>query len=99
MKKTYNLGYEKGQYYLEYSMPGNSEGRLNIDEKTMELDSALFYKMLFEKASERLEIIICNKIDETNEKQVYKKGMRVCETLQLLCDEICREINQKCFKE
>lgn len=21
MKKTYNLGYEKGKYYLEYSMP------------------------------------------------------------------------------
>lgn len=29
MKKTYNLGYEKGKYYLEYSMPKNDEeGRL-----------------------------------------------------------------------
>ena len=25
MKKTYNLGYEKGKYYLEYSMPKNDE--------------------------------------------------------------------------
>ena len=58
MKKTYNLGYEKGQYYLEYSMPGNSEGRLNIDEKTMELDSALFYKMLFEKASQTVDKVV-----------------------------------------
>ena len=25
MKKTYNLGYEKGKYYLEYSMPMNDK--------------------------------------------------------------------------
>ncbi|PWM26331.1 MAG: hypothetical protein DBX40_03615 [Clostridiales bacterium] len=99
MKKIYNLGYENGKYYLEYSMPENDEGRLDIDEKTMELDSVRFYKMFFEKATESMEIIISNKIEETNEKQVYKKGERVCETLQLLCDEICKEINKKCFKE
>ena len=45
MKKTYNLGYEKGKYYLEYSMPKNDEGRLVIDEKKMELDSVKLYKM------------------------------------------------------
>ena len=73
MKKTYNLGYEKGKYYLEYSMPKNDEGRLVIDEKKMELDSVKLYKMFFEKA-------------------------RVCATIQSLCDEICKEINKKCFE-
>lgn len=58
MKKTYNLGYEKGKYYLEYSMPKNDEGRLVIDEKKMELDSVKLYKMFFEKATESIEIII-----------------------------------------
>ena len=99
MRKTYNLGYEKGKYYLEYSMPKNDEGRLFIDEKKMELDSIKFYKMVFEKATESIEIIIDNKINEDNGEQVCKKGARVCMTLQSLCDEICREINKKCFKE
>ena len=49
MKKTYNLDYEEGQYYIEYSMPENEEGKLIIDEKKMELDSVRFYKMFFEK--------------------------------------------------
>lgn len=74
MKKTYNLGYEKGKYYLEYSMPKNDEGRLVIDEKKMELDSVKLYKMFFEKATESIEIIIDNKIDENNDEQVRKKG-------------------------
>ena len=72
MKKTYNLGYEKGKYYLEYSMPKNDES---------------------------IEIIIDNKIDENNDEQVRKKGARVCATIQSLCDEICKEINKKCFKD
>ena len=97
MKKTYNFGYEKGKYYLEYSMPKNDEGRLVIDEKKMELDSVKLYKMFFEKATESIEIIIDNKIDENNDEQVRKKGARVCTTIQSLCDEICKEINKKCF--
>lgn len=99
MKKTYNLTYEKGKYYLEYSMPQNDEGKLIIDGKKMELDSAQLYRMFFEKATESIEIIISNKISEDNEEQVLKKGKRVCETIQSLCDEICKEINKKCFKE
>lgn len=98
MKKTYNLGYEKGKYYLEYSMPKNDEGRLVIDEKKMELDSVKLYKMFFEKATESIEIIIDNKIDENNDEQVRKKGARVCATIQSFCDEICKEINKKCFE-
>ena len=58
MKKTYNLGYEKGKYYLEYSMPKNDEGRLVIDEKKMELDSVKFYKMFFEKSSTCLQLFV-----------------------------------------
>ena len=65
----------------------------------MELDSVKLYKMFFEKATESIEIIISNKIDEGNSEQIRKKGMRVCETIQSLCDEICKEINKKCFKE
>ena len=99
MKKTYNLGYEKGKYYLEYSMPKNDEGRLVIDEKKMELDSVKLYKMFFEKATESIETIIDNKIDENNDEQVPKKGARVCATILSLCDEICKEINKKCFKD
>lgn len=49
MKKTYNLGYEEGRYYIEYSMPGNNEGKLVIDEKTMELDSVELYKMFLKE--------------------------------------------------
>ena len=101
MRKTYNLGFEKGKYYLEYSMPENDEGRLYIDEKKMELDSVSFYKMLFEKTTERIEIIISNKIDDNDnvEEHIRKKGTRVCETIQSLCNEICKEINKKCFKD
>ena len=58
MKKTYNLGYEKGKYYLEYSMPKNDEGRLVIDEKKMELDSVKLYKMFFEKSSTCLQLFV-----------------------------------------
>ena len=77
MKKTYNLGYEKGKYYLEYSMPKNDEGRLVIDDKKMELDSVKLYKMFFLFSTESIEIIIYNKIDENNDEQVRKKGARV----------------------
>lgn len=98
MKKTYNLNYEQGKYYLEYSMPENDEGQLVIDEKTMELDSVKLYKMFFERATERIEIVIINKIDESIDERIRKKGIRVCETLQSLCNDICHEINAKCFK-
>lgn len=98
MKKTYNLGYEEGRYYIEYSMPGNNEGKLVIDEKTMELDSVELYKMFFERVTESIEIVLSNKIDESVDEKVRKKGMRVCETIQSLCNDICDEINGKCFK-
>lgn len=98
MKKTYNLGYEEGRYYIEYSMPGNNEGKLVIDEKTMELDSVELYKMFFEKVTESIEIVLSNKIDESVDEKVRKKGMRVCETIQSFCNDICDEINGKCFK-
>lgn len=98
MKKTYNLNYVQGKYYLEYSMPENGEGQLSIDEKTMELDSVKFYKMFFEKVTEKIEIVILNKIDANCDEQIRKKGIRVCETLQALCNDICQEINEKCFK-
>ncbi|SDM59075.1 hypothetical protein [Lachnospira pectinoschiza] len=97
MKKTYNLRYEDGNYIIEYSMPENSEGTLLIDEKNMELDSAKFYKMVFEKVSEEIEIVIVNLIDNDLDTRIVKKGARVCETLQSLCDDICNEINKKCF--
>lgn len=99
MKKIYNLGYEKGHYFLEYNMPKNKEGKLLIDEKKMELDSGKFYKMLFEQTTEEIEISICNKIGTDVNDNIQKKGIRVAETLQLLCDEICKEINKKCFKD
>ena len=99
MKKTYNLDYEEGQYYIEYSMPENEEGKLIIDEKKMELDSVKFYKMLFEKTKENIEIVLLNKIDENVNEQVRKKGARVCETIQSLCNDICKEINKKCFND
>ena len=98
MKKTYNLGYEEGRYYIEYSMPGNNEGKLVIDEKTMELDSVELYKMFFERVTESIEIVLSNKIDESVDEKVRKKGMRVCETIQSLCNDICDEINEKCFE-
>ena len=98
MKKTYNLGYEQGNYYLEYSMPENNEGKLLIDEKTMELDSVKFYKMFFEKVNEKIEIKICNIIDEDVDEKIRKKGQRVVETIQALTDDICNEINKKCFE-
>lgn len=98
MKKTYNLGYEEGRYYIEYSMPGNNEGKLVIDEKAMELDSVELYKMFFERVTESIEIVLSNKIDDSVDEKVRKKGMRVCETIQSLCNDICDEINGKCFK-
>ena len=97
MRKTYNLKYEQGKYVLEYSMPDNKEGKLIIDEKKMELDSAKFYKLLFENVDEKTEIVIVNKIDKDIDAPIVKKGARVSETLQSLCDEICKEINKKCF--
>ena len=89
MKKTYNLDYEEGQYYIEYSMPENEEGKLIIDEK----------KMFFEKTTENIEIELVNKIGENVNEQVRKKGARVCETIQSLCNDICKEINKKCFND
>ena len=97
MKKTYNVGYEDGKYVIEYSMPGNKEGALEIEEKNMELDSAKFYKMIFEKVNEEIEIVIANQISTDLDSRIIKKGARVCETLQSLCDDICKEINKKCF--
>lgn len=97
MKKTYNLGYEKGHYFLEYSMPKNDEGRLIIDEKRMELDSVKLYRMFFEKAIEEVDITICCRFEESVDEKIQKKGKRVCDTIQALCDEICKEINKKCF--
>ncbi len=97
MKKTYNLRYEDGNYIIEYSMPGNKEGALKIDEKNMELDSAQFYKMVFEKVNEEIEIVIANKISDGLNTNIVKKGARMCEALQSLCDDICKEINKKCF--
>ncbi len=99
MKKTYNLRYEPGKYILEYSMPDNKEGKLIIDEKKMELDSVKFYKLLFESVDEKIDITICNKVVEGIDSSIMKKGERVSETLQSLCDEICKEINKKCFSE
>ncbi len=97
MKKTYNLRYEAGNYIIEYSMPGHKEGLLKIDEKTMELDSAKFYKIVFEKVNEEIEIVIDNQIKDDLDTSIVKKGTRVCETLQSLCNDICKEINKKCF--
>ncbi|WP_022769936.1 hypothetical protein [Butyrivibrio sp. NC2007] len=97
MRKTYNVRYEGGKYIIEYSLPGNKEGTLEIDEKNMELDSAKFYKMVFEKVNEEIEIVIANQISTTLDASIVKKGTRVCETLQSLCDDICKEINKKCF--
>lgn len=97
MKKTYNVRYEDGNYIIEYSMPGNKDGSLKIDEKNMELDSAKFYKMLFEKVDEEIEIVIANQIKDDLDTSIVKKGARVCETLQSLCNDICKEINKKCF--
>lgn len=97
MKKTYNVRYENGSYLIEYSMPENNEGTLVIDEKNMELDSSKFYKMVFENVDEEIEIIIVNHISADLDTTIVKKGARVCETLQSLCDEICKEINKKCF--
>ena len=99
MKKTYNLSYKEGKYYIEYSMPENEEGKLIIDEKKMELDSVQLYKMFFEKTAESIEIILVNKIDENVDERVLKKGRRMCETIQSLCKDICEEINKKCFAE
>ena len=99
MKKTYNLDYEEGQYYIEYTMTENEEGKLIIDEKKMELDSVKFYKIFFEKTKENIEIVLLNKIDENVNEQVRKKGARVCETIQSLCKDICKEITKKCFKD
>ena len=96
MKKTYNLYYEQGKYYCEYSKPGNVEEKLVINEKDMEIDSAQLYRVFFEKTSERIEIVIKNKITDSI---VNKKAERICRTLQELCDEICLEINKKCYSE
>lgn len=97
MKKTYNVRYEAGNYIVEYSLPGNKEGALKIDEKNMELDSAKFYKMIFEKVNEEIEIVIVNQINDDMDINIVNKGVRVCETLQSLCNDICKEINKKCF--
>ena len=80
-------------------MPGNTEGKLMIDEKKMELDSVKLYKMLFENTKEPIEILIVNTIEEGVDDGAKKKGLRVCKTIQELCDEICKEINKKCFPE
>lgn len=99
MKKTYNLGYARGAFFLEYDMPQNKEGKLLINEKNMELDSSKLYTMMFERVTEHIDIKIVNKIDESVDLKIRKKGQRVTETLQELCDDICKEINDKCFAD
>ena len=49
MKKTYNLDYEEGQYYIEYSMPENEEGKLIIDEKRWSWIQLDFIKCFLKK--------------------------------------------------
>ena len=98
MKKTYNLGYEKGKYYLEYSMPKNDEGRLVIDEKKMELDSVKLYKIFFEKATESIEIIIDNKIDENNDEQVRKKGAGFARLFNLFATRFAKRLIRNASK-
>ncbi len=90
------MKYEKGKYYFEYSLPDNNEDKLIIYEKNMELDSAKFYKVFFEKITAKTEIEICNKV-ESEDENVIKKGKRICETMQELCNSICKEINKQCF--
>lgn len=99
MKKTYNLSYDKGFYIVEYSLPNNNDGQILIDEKKMELDSAKLYKMIFENVNDFIEVIIKDNFSKDTSPDVVKKGLRVRDTLQSLCTEICNEINKKCFSE
>lgn len=97
MKKTYNIEYTDGNFVIRYSMPEKKERPIIIDGKKMELDSAEFYNVIFENTNEEIEVRMQNKIAKDVSQEIRKKGVRVCETLQELCDEICKEINQKCF--
>lgn len=86
------------KYILTYSQPGKEGEPFSIDEQKMEFDTTKFYQYVFQDVHDVVEIKIVNEMKEEDmESKKYKKGLRVLSTIEDLCTEICKGINEKCF--
>lgn len=98
MTKTYLFKYDEDNFILMDNQPEKEENKFLINVDTMEFDTTLFYELVFKDVTERINIQIINQLDEHElDKNLYKKGMRVYQTISDLCEKICMGINQECF--
>lgn len=99
MTKTYKFNYIDEKYTLTYSQPGKEGDPFAIDEEKMEFDTTKFYQYVFQDVNDVINIKIDNEMnDDDIDRKQYKKGMRVLNTIEDLCKEICEGINEECFK-
>lgn len=98
MTKTYNFNFIDGEYLLVYSQPGKEGEPFSIDATLMEFNTIKFYEYVFQDMTERIDIKIVNQMNQDEmDSSAYKKGLRVLQTIEDLCEKISQGINEKCF--
>lgn len=98
MTKAYKFNYMDGKYTLIYSQPGKEKNSFVVDEQKMEFDTMKFYQYVFNDVNDVIDIKIVNEMNKEDiDEKKYKKGIRVLSTIEELCTEICKGINEKCF--
>lgn len=100
MTKTYKFNYEQGKYTLMYSNPkARKEDAFTIDGDSMEFDTKKFYEYVFQDVKEKLDLKIINEMDESIVgDKIWKKGGRVYNIIQEMCEQIVQKMNEQCFE-
>ena len=100
MKRIYKFSFENGKYVFAYTNSKERKEVLEIDSVNMELDSERLYKLIFEDYIQNTELFFENNMNEAElDKDIFKKGCRVFQTVKGLCDEIKIELDKKVWDE
>lgn len=98
MTKRYQFSYQDGSYVLKYTNPNDNTEPFFISAENMQFDTKKFYEYVFSDIKEITTIMISNDISSVVEDaSIIKKGDRVYQVINDLCQEIVKKINVECF--
>lgn len=98
MTKRYQFSYQDGSYVLKYTNPNDNTEPFFICAENMQFDTKKFYEYVFSDIKEITTIMISNDISSVVEDaSIIKKGDRVYQVINDLCQEIVKKINVECF--
>ena len=98
MTKRYQFSYQDGSYILKYTNPNDNTEPFFISAENMQFDTKKFYEYVFSDIRENTNIIIEDDVaNGVEDASLIKKGIRVYQVINDLCQEIVKKINVECF--